>query len=787
MAKSKRKAASDKSLPIKIFIALWALLGLGIVLCIIVFSLISNGKIGYMPPIEELQNPKNKFATEVYTSDGKLLTTYFMDTDNRVSVEYSQLSPHLVRALIATEDVRFTQHSGIDFKALLRAIVKRGLLRQKSAGGGSTLTQQLAKQMYTPTAGNSFERILQKPIEWVIAVKLERFYTKEEILTMYLNKFDFLYNAVGIKNASKVYFNTTPDALNIEQAATLVGMFKNPSLYNPIRRKENSLSRRNLVIQQMAEAKFISQTECDSLKALPLETDYQRMSHTEGLAPYFRQYLRVTMMHSKPERKNYASWQEQLYRDDSLAWETDPLFGWCKKNRKRDGGNYNIYTDGLKIYTTIDSRMQQYAEEAVHEHIALDLQPKFFREKKGRSYAPYTENLSAQQVDSILWQNARQSERYRVLRKQGKTADEIAKIFRTPIPMEIFTYNGMVDATMSPLDSIRYHKHFLRAGFMSMDPFNGHVKAYVGGVSFVPFQYDMVMQGRRQVGSTIKPYLYTLAMEEGFQPCDPVRNEPITLMTENGEAWSPRNSGSKQVGEMVTLRWGLANSNNWISAYLMGKLSPYSFVNMLRSFGIRGHLDPVYSLCLGSCDVSVGEMTSAYTAFVNNGIRVAPLFVTRIEDNTGNTLEQFSPRMSEVFSQETAYKMQTMLRAVINEGTGVRLRFRYHITADMGGKTGTTQNNSDGWFMGITPHLVSGAWGGGEDRDIHFDHMSDGQGANIALPIYALYMNKVYADTTLGYLQTDSFAIPERYLQPCPSTQTTWEESENVEAMFDNL
>lgn len=787
MVKNNKKEKKKRSRISKFFMILWGLFALGIVACILLFSMISHGKIGYMPPIEELQNPKNKYATEVYTADGKLLTTYYMDTDNRISVEYEDLSPYMVQALLATEDIRFAKHSGIDFKALFRAIVKRGILRQKSAGGGSTLTQQLAKQLYTPTAESTFERLLQKPIEWVIAVKLERFYTKEEIMTMYLNKFDFLYNAVGIKNAAQVYFNTTPDALSIEQAATLVGMFKNPSLYNPIRKKENSLKRRNLVLSQMVVANYLTQAECDSLQALPLVTDYQRISHTEGLAPYFRQYLRVMMMHGKPERKNYASWQDQLFRDDSVAWETNPLFGWCKKNKKKDGSYYNIYTDGLKIYTTIDSRMQQYAEEAVYEHIAMDLQPKFFREKKGRSYAPYTEHLSAAQVDSILWMNARQSERYRVLKKAGKNEAEIRKIFKTPVEMEVFTYQGMVDTVMSPLDSIRYHKHFLRAGFMSMDPYNGHVKAYVGGVSFVPFQYDMVMLGRRQVGSTIKPYLYTLAMEEGFEPCDPVRNEPVTLMTENGEAWSPRNSGSKQLGEMVNLRWGLANSNNWISAYLMGKMSPYSFVRMLRSFGISGHLDPVYSLCLGSCDVSVGEMVSAYTAFVNGGIRVAPLFVTRIEDNNGNTLEHFSPQMTEVFSQETSYKMQTMLRAVVNEGTGIRLRFRYNIKADMGGKTGTTQNNSDGWFMGITPKLVSGVWGGGEDRDIHFDHMSDGQGANIALPIYALYINKVYADTTLGYLQTDSFAIPEPYLAPCETLETQWEESESMEAMFDNL
>ncbi len=788
MTKEKVKNNQDKSKAVKvIIIVLWSLFALGCVSVFVVFSQISKGKIGYMPPIEELENPKNRFATEVYSADGELLTTFFMDSDNRVYVSYDQLSPNLVRALIATEDLRFTQHSGIDFRSLFRAVVKRGILRRKSAGGGSTITQQLAKQLYTPTAASSFERLLQKPIEWVIAVKLERYYTKEEIITMYLNKFDFLYNAVGIKTASKVYFDTTPDKLNIEQSATLVGMFKNPSLYNPIRRPGNSIERRNLVFHQMESAGFITKTQCDSLQNLPLVTNYQRVDHTEGLAPYFRQYLRVMMTHQKPVRKNYASWQDQLFRDDSLAWETNPLFGWCHKNQKSDGTDYNIYTDGLKIYTTIDSRMQKYAEEAVYEHIACDLQPKFFKEKKGRGYAPYTNNLTAQEVDSILWTNARQSERWRVMKKGGKNDREIRETFVKPVEMEVFTYDGMVDTVMSPLDSIRYHKHFLRAGFMSMDPYNGHVKAYVGGVSFVPFQYDMVMVGRRQVGSTIKPYLYTMAMEEGFSPCDPVRNEPITLMTETGEAWSPRNTGSKRVGEVVNLRWGLANSNNWISAYLMSKMSPYAFVRMLRSFGIKGHLEPVYSLCLGSCEVGLNEMVSAYTAFVNGGIKVAPLMVTRIEDNDGNVISYFSPQMSEVFSEETCYKMQTMLRAVINEGTGVRVRLRYGIKADMGGKTGTTQNNSDGWFMGFTPKLVSGVWVGGEDRDIHFDYMADGQGANMSLPIWALYMNKVYADPDLGYSQRDSFYIPDTYLRPCSESVREVEENEALEGLFDDL
>ncbi len=787
MAEKNKNAQSSGKRPLlsRILTLCWILFALGVLAMAGLFVLIANGKVGYMPPIEELENPKNKFASEVYTADGQLLTTYYQGTDNRVYVSYDQLSPYLVQSLLATEDERFAHHTGVDFKALFRVFVKRILLQQKNAGGGSTLTQQLAKQLYSPPASNIFERALQKPIEWVIAVQLERYYTKEEILTMYLNKFDFLYNAVGVKSAAKVYFDTTPADLKVEEAATLTAMFQNPSLYNPVRHPDNSMARRNRVLAKMKSSGYLSRQDCDSLQQLPVELHFQRVTHTEGLAPYFRQYLRTIMTHPKPQRKNYASWQTQQYRDDSLAWATNPLYGWCHKNKKADGSEYSIYTDGLKIYTTIDSRMQQYAEEAVYEHVAEDMQVKFFREKKNKSYAPYTNNLSPQQVDSILWRNARQTERYRLLNKNGVSQQEIRRIFNTPVEMEVFSYQGMIDTVMSPLDSIRYHKHFLRSGFMSMDPYNGHVKAYVGGVSFIPFQYDMVMLGRRQVGSTIKPFLYTLAMEEGYSPCDPVRNAPITLITETGDAWSPRNSSNSQVGETVNIRWGLANSNNWISAYLIGKLSPYAFVRMLRSFGIRGELTPVYSLCLGTCDVSLAEMVSAYTAFVNGGIRVSPLLVTRIEDNDGNVVSYFTPQMSEVFSQESCYKMQNMLRAVINEGTGGRVR-RYGISADMGGKTGTTQNMSDGWFMGITPKLVSGVWVGGEDRDIHFDYMNEGQGASMSLPIWAMYMKKVYADPSLGYSQSDRFDIPAEY-QGCDGIPSLPDSPDAVDDVFEDL
>lgn len=751
----------------KIIITMWTGLVILTLAGAAVFFAIAKGWIGYMPPVEELENPINKFASEVVTADGKMLGTYSYSKDNRVFVGYDELSPHLVHALIDTEDIRFQEHSGIDARALFRAIIKRGILMQANAGGGSTITQQLAKQLYSDVAENTLQRLFQKPIEWVIAVNLERFYTKEEILTLYLNYFDFLNNAVGIKTASNTYFSKEPKDLKVEEAATLVGMCKNPSYFNPVRHNERARGRRNVVIDQMCKAGHLTEAEADSLKALPLKLRYRRVDHKEGRGTYFREYLRRMMTAKKPDIANYRGWQMQQYYEDSLAWETNPLYGWCNKNMKKDGKPYNLYTDGLKIYTTIDSRMQRYAEEAVHEHVAMYLQPHFFKEKKGRKTAPYTTQISADEVNKILDRAMRQSDRYRIMKKAGYGEDDIREAFNRKQEMTVFSYQGDIDTLMSPMDSIRYYKHFLRVGFMSMDPHTGYVKAYVGGPDYTHFQYDMAMMGRRQIGSTIKPYLYTLAMENGFSPCDEVRNVEQTLITETGETWTPRNSSNKRYGEMVTLKWGLANSNNWISAYLMSKLNPYALVRLIHNFGVLNKdIQPTPSLCLGPCEISVGEMVSAYTAFANKGIRTAPLFVSRIEDGDGNVLAEFSPMMQEVISESSAYKMLIMLRAVINEGTGGRVRFRYGIQTDMGGKTGTTNNNSDGWFMGFTPSLVSGVWVGGEDRDIHFDTMYYGQGASMALPVWAIYMNKVYADKSLGYSQDEKFEIPEGF-DPC--------------------
>ena len=756
----------------KIIKALWIFLAVIVLAIVIVFVSISKGWIGYMPPVEELENPSYKFATEIFSEDEKVLGTWSYSKENRVYTAYKDLSPSIINALIATEDVRFVEHSGIDAKALFRAFVKRGLMFQKNAGGGSTLSQQLAKQLFTENvARNTLQRLFQKPIEWVIAVKLERYYTKEEILSMYLNKFDFLNNAVGIKTAAYTYFGCEPKDLKIEEAATLVGMCKNPSLYNPVRFNERSRGRRNVVLEQMRKAGYITDAECDSLQALPLKLTYNRVDHKEGLATYFREYLRGVMTAPKPVRSDYRGWQMQKFYEDSIAWETNPLYGWCAKNKKKDGPNYNIYTDGLKIYTTINSRMQQYAEDAVKEHLGDYLQPIFFKEKEGSKNAPYARSLPEKRVEELLTKAMKQTERYRLMKEAGASEQQIRKAFDTPEEMTVFSWKGDKDTIMTPMDSIRYYKSFLRTGFMSMDPANGHVKAYVGGPNYVYFQYDMAMVGRRQVGSTIKPYLYTLAMENGFSPCDQARHVEQTLIDENGTPWTPRNANDKRYGEMVTLKWGLANSDNWISAYLMGKLNPYDLVRLIHSFGVRNKaIDPVVSLCLGPCEISVGEMVSAYTAFANKGIRVAPLFVTRIEDSDGNVISTFAPQMEEVISASSTYKMLVMLRAVINEGTGGRVR-RYGITADMGGKTGTTNDNSDAWFMGFTPSLVSGCWVGGDERDIHFGRMTYGQGAAAALPIWAMYMKKVYDDPTLGYDQQERFKLPEGF-DPCAGSET---------------
>ena len=745
---------------------LWALLAGGFVSAIVGFFAIWFGWIGYMPDIEDLQNPINRFATQVYSSDGKVIGTWNLNKENRIVIPYKKMSPYLVQALVATEDERFYEHSGIDFRALGRAIIKRGILGQTNAGGGSTITQQLAKQLYSSTAQSAAQRMFQKPIEWVIAIKLERYYTKEEIIALYLNYFDFLHNAVGIKTAANTYFNKEPKNLTVCEAATLIGLCKNPSLFNPVRYPERAKERRNVVLSQMVKAGYMDRAEYQNYSSEPLTLNFHRTDHKDGTATYLREFLRQYMMAKRPVRTDYPSWNNVQFVADSIAWDTDPLYGWCNKNFKKDGSPYNVYSDGLKVFTTIDSRMQKYAEEAVYQHVARYLQPAFDKENKPKPSSPYSDKLTPQQIRNILNRSITQSERWRTMKAAGCTPEEIKEAFRKKIEMTVFTYHGDIDTLMSPLDSIRYYKGFLRSGFMSMDPKTGAVKAYVGGLDYPHFMYDMVSLGRRQVGSTIKPFLYSLAMENGFTPCDYAPNRQQTYMVA-GRPWTPRNVSHARYGQMVPLKWGLAQSNNWISAYLMSKLNPNQFVQILHDFGIHNpDIHPSLSLCLGPCEVSVSEMVSAYTVFANHGIRTAPMFVSRIEDNEGNTIATFQPRMNEVIGAANAMKMLTMLMGVVDNGTAGRLRYRYNFQGQIGAKTGTTNNNSDGWFIGFTPQLVSGCWVGGEDRDIHFDRGQMGQGATMALPIWAIFMKKVYADRSLGIDPMAKFDLPEDY-NPC--------------------
>ena len=760
MAETKKTTKTKRN----IIISLWALFCIFVGCIALFFFMVYNGVIGYMPDVEQLKNPQDRFASVLYSSDGQEIGRYFRGTGNRVYADFDEISDHVIDALISTEDARFEEHSGIDARALTRVAFKTLLLGQKNAGGGSTITQQLAKQLYSPESNSLLSRAMQKPIEWMIAVKLERFYSKDEIIKMYLNQFDFLYNAVGIKSAAHVYFGKTPSELNVQEAATLVGMVKNPSYYNPVRQNERTRQRRNVVLEQMYKNGKLTAEELDSLKQLPLELNFHKVDHKDGPAPYFREEIRRMLRAEKPVRSAYPSWDQQRYVDDSIAWETNPLYGWIEKNPKPDGSKYDIYTDGLRIYTTIDSRMQRYAEEAVRDHLGTSLQPAFFREKRNTEGAPYSTNrteISQIRVNHLIRNSMRQTDRYRLMRKAGKSEAEIVEAFDQPREMKVFSYRGMVDTVMTPLDSMLYQKHFLRAGFMAMDPVTGHVKAYVGGPDFSNFQYDMVSTGRRQIGSTVKPFLYTYAMEEGFTPCDEMLNAQPVITDANGKLWMPRNSSSSRVGEMVDLRWALTNSNNWISARLISQLSPEELVRTMHNFGITNHLDPVMSLCLGPADVSVKEMVTAYTAFANNGMRVDPVYVTAIADSNGNIISEFTGRHTEVISETAYWRILSMLLNVVDGGTGNRIRRApYNITAQTGGKTGTTNFNADGWFMAFTPQLVAGTWVGGEERFIHFNGMALGQGASMALPIYGRFMSKVYADPALPYTQDTRFEFP---------------------------
>jgi penicillin-binding protein 1A len=745
----------------------WGIFSFSWVLVISIFVLIGLEFFGPLPSFEELENPKSNLASEVISEDHNVLGTYWIQF--RTFVDYDNLSPNMVNALLATEDIRFYNHSGIDARGIARVLFKTILLQQSQSGGGSTITQQLAKNLfprdtilYRSTLARKSNLVITKFKEWITAVKLERNYTKNEILAMYLNTVSFGSNAYGIRAAAKTFFNTTPDSLNVEQSALLVGVVNAPTRYSPVRNPERSLIRRNFVISQMAKYDFITRQERDSISAIPIELNFRVQDHNVGLATYFRENLKQLLIKSEPKRREYFSYTQFL--EDSIQWATNPLYGWCNKNLKPDGTPYNIYRDGLKIYTTINSRMQKYAEEAMEEHLGKFLQPEFDFEQKSRKFRLFNDDLSDEQVDGIMLQAMRQTERFRKLRNRGVSMDSINAQFNTKVPMTIFTWKGERDTILTPMDSIRYYKRLLRAGFMAMDPRSGHVKAWVGGPNFKYIKYDHVKQGKRQVGSTIKPFLYTLAMQEGYSPCHLVPNVPQTFEVADS-VWSPKSSGRKEYhGRMVTLKWGLATSENYISAWLMKQFNPRALVEITQRMGITSRIDPVVSAFLGTSELSVYEMVGAYGTFANKGVHIEPLVVTRIEDKNGNVLSTFYPQRNEAISEQTAYLMINLLEGVVNQGTAIRLRYRHNLEGPMAGKTGTTNNHSDGWFMGIVPNLVGGAWVGAEDRSVGFQEIGLGQGAAMALPIFALFLEKVHRDGRLGVNPTDQWDKPLRPL-----------------------
>ncbi len=725
---------------------------------VLIFIAISSGLLGFMPSFEELENPKSNLACEVISADQELLGKFYIE--NRTNIHYADLSSNLVNALVATEDIRFTRHSGIDVRAFFR--VGYGLLTGNNKGGGSTITQQLAKNLFPRNTNRSFiSLVLAKLKEWVVAVKLERNYSKEEILAMYFNTVDFGSQSFGIKSAAKTFYGKAPAELSIDEAALLVGMLKAPSWFNPVRNPERAIARRNVVLAQMNKYDFINDTELKQLTQTPLDmANYQLQDHTAGLAPYLREYIRMIMNATQPERRRYPSTDQ--FVEDSVRWVSNPLYGWIQKNPKPDGTYYNLYKDGLKIHTTINSRMQRYAEEAVIEHMSKDIQPTFFKHWKGSATAPFDfeRYMANEEIAKIMEQSKRRSDRWRNMSKAGAGVDSINKAFNTPVRMRVFSWKGERDTTMTPMDSIRYYKFYLRAALMSIEPQTGFVRAYVGGINYKHFQYDQVTMGRRQVGSTFKPFVYTLAMQEGeFQPCTKVPNVQQTFELPSGDIWEPKNSSDYKENEMVTLKEALANSINWVSAFLIKRYPPQAVITIARKMGITAPMDPVPAICLGTPDISVFEMTAAMSSYANKGVFIHPLIVTHIEDKNGNTIARFMSRSQEAMSEETAYTMLQLMKGVVESGTGVRLRYKYGLNNPIAGKTGTTQNQSDGWFMGITPDLTTGVWVGGEDRSIRFRTISLGQGANMALPIWALYMQKLYGDKDLN-LSTADFEPP---------------------------
>ena len=717
-----------------------------------------------IPSFEELENHKSNLATELISCDGRVLSTYHIE--NRTFASFEDLPKSLIDAAVATEDARFYKHSGIDFRGLGRVAIKTLAMRESSSGGGSTITQQLAKTLfprnesYSRFPGAKYIHLINiKFKEWITAVKLERNYTKNEIMTMYMNAVFFGSNAFGINTAARTFFGKHPSELTAEESATLVGMINKPTRYNPALNYDYSMQRRNLILSRMARYGYITKHECDSLQQLDIVLAYERQDHNTGLAPYLRDMLRRTMNATKPKRSEYRNWVD--YQIDSIAWVEDPLYGWLNKNLKPDGTKYNLDKDGLRIFTTIDSRMQRYAEQAVREHLGKDLQPTFDRELRGKRNRPFSNDITQAEIDNSMNMARRWSDRYTGMKKQGISEKDILKSFNEPVPMTLFAWNkkGSVDTVMTPNDSIRYYKSFLRAALMAVEPNTGKVKAYVGGPDYRYFKYDNVRQGRRQVGSTIKPYLYTLAMQEGYSPCDRVANIPYTFEIGN-TTWTPKSTDrAEYIGRIVTLKWGLAHSSNNISAFLMKQFGPEAMIEMCRKMGIKSYLDPVYSLCVGSCDISVFEMVSAYNTYPSRGVYINSMFVEKIEDSQGNLLTSFSTHKQEALSAQTAYLMVNLMQGVVNEGTGTRVKWKYGIQG-AAGKTGTTNDNSDGWFIGYVPRLTAGVWVGAEDRQVHFESTRLGGGSNMALPIWGLFMQKVMADKSIGIQNGETFVEP---------------------------
>jgi len=741
----------------------WIIVLLPVVSIFLVLLLV--GLFAKIPSFEQLEDPQSNLATLLIGEDGKVISTYHIE--NRSFVSFEEIPSHVINATVATEDERFYRHSGIDFRGLARVAVKTLLMGDSSQGGGSTITQQLAKTLYPREStkskipgGKYFKMVVIKMKEWITAVKLERNYTKNEIVTMYLNEVFYGGNAYGIKAAAQTFFAKDPSELTVEEGACLVGMVNKPTRYNPAINPEQSLVRRNFVLKQMEKSDYLSRHDYDSISQLPTVVTYVQQDHNAGLAPYFRDMLRRIMNAKEPRSSSYA--QIEDYRVDSLAWADDDLYGWLTKNRKADGTEYDLDRDGLRIYTTLDSRMQKYAEEAVAEHLGQDLQKALNADLRTKRQRPFSDDVPGEIIDLLMRQAMRWSDRYMVQKADGVPESEIVKSFDIPVRMRLFSWNkqGYIDTTMTPRDSIKYYKSFLRSAFIAIEPNTGHVKAYVGGPDYKYFKYDNARQGKRQVGSTIKPYLYTLAMQEGYTPCDRVKNIPYSFPVQD-TVWTPKSTDKDEyIGKTVTLKWGLTHSSNNISAYLMKQFGPKAMVDMCRKLGIGSYLDPVYSLCVGSCDLNVYEMVAAYNTFPSRGVYCYPMLVTKIEDKSGNVLASFSPRKREAISDPTAYLMVNLMEGVVKEGTAGRLRWKYGLQGELAGKTGTTNDQSDGWFIGYTPKLTAGVWVGAEDRQVHFESLHLGGGANMALPIWGIFMKKVYDDPTIPIGMDDRFVPP---------------------------